>query len=129
VFCVPGLQPPFPADAPYSWSTGDATVPAGGTAYAEVLAAARVYPRSDVGFYTSNFTSPATVASIDPAGPAASSGLVVGDAITAIDGTSVLALSPNGVMTLATNHRPGSTLAVGTPRGTFTIIVGSTAMQ
>jgi S1-C subfamily serine protease len=104
-------------------------VPAGGTGYAEVLAVARVYPRSDVGFYAANFTSPATIITIDPAGPAASSGLVVGDAITSIDGMAVAMLSPNAVMTLATNHRPGSTLAVGTPRGTFTIVVGSAALQ
>ena len=128
VFCVPTLRPPFPQEQPYSWSTGDTTVPAGGTAYTEVLAVARVYPRSDVGFYISNFSSP-TIVTIDPAGPAASSGLVVGDAITAIDGMPVATMSGNGVLTLATNHRPGSTLAVGTPRGTFTIVVGSTALQ
>lgn len=125
VFCMPSLQPPFPADSPFSWATGDATVPAGGTGFAEVLAAPRVYPRSDVGFYTSNFTGSATIISIDPSGPAATSGLVVGDVVLALDGNSVTALSPNAVLTLATNHRPGSTLAVGTARGTFTILVAA----
>lgn len=128
VFCMPSLRPPFPFDSPYSWSTGDATVPAGGTGYAQVLAVSRVYPRSDVGFYTSAFTQPATIVMIDPGGPAMSSGLVVGDAITSIDGAPVVMMSGNAVLTLATNHRPGSTLAVGTPRGTFTIVVGSTAL-
>jgi RNA polymerase sigma-70 factor, ECF subfamily len=129
VFCMPSERPPFPREQPYSWSTGDTTVPAGGTGYTEVLAVARVYPRSDVGFYVSNFSSPSTIVTIDPAGPAASSGLVVGDAITSIDGMPVTTMSPNAVLTLATNHRPGSTLAVGTPRGTFAIVVGSTALQ
>ncbi len=129
VFCMPSFRPPFAYDSPYSWATGDAIVPAGGTGYAEVLAVSRVYPRGDVGFYTPWGTQPATITSIDASGPAASSGLVVGDAITSIDGASVVMMSGNAVMTLATNHRPGSTLAVGTPRGTFAIVVGSTALQ
>jgi hypothetical protein len=123
VFCMPSVRPPFPVDAPYSWSTGDAIVPAGGTGYAEVLAVSRVYPRSNVGFYAANFTQPSTIVSIDPSGPAASSGLVVGDVILSIDGMSVAAMSGSAVMTLATNHRPGSLLAIGTTRGTFTIVV------
>ncbi|HEY3807788.1 MAG TPA: sigma-70 family RNA polymerase sigma factor [Kofleriaceae bacterium] len=129
VVCMPSLRPPFPVDAPYSWSTGDATVPTGGTGYAQVLAVARVYPRSDVGFYAWAFTQPATIESIDPSGPAAASGLVVGDVILSIDGASVAAMAGNAVMTLATNHRPGSVLAVGTARGTFTIVVGSGALN
>lgn len=129
VFCMPALQPPFPPDSPYSWATGDATVPVGGTGYAEVLAAARVYPRSDVGFYTDNFIAPPTIIAIDAAGPAVASGLVVGDVVLAIDGVSVAMMAPSAVMTLATNHRPGSVLAVGTTRGTFTVVVGSTTLN
>jgi Carboxypeptidase regulatory-like domain len=129
VFCMPALQPPFPPDAPYSWATGDATVPVGGTGYAEVLAAARMYPRSDVGFYTDNFIAPPTIIAIDATGPAAASGLVVGDVILTIDGVPVAMMAPSAVMTLATNHRPGSLLAVGTARGTFTVVAGSTTLN
>ncbi|HEY1812230.1 MAG TPA: sigma-70 family RNA polymerase sigma factor [Kofleriaceae bacterium] len=129
VFCMPSLRPPFPVDTPYSWSSGDANVPVGGTGYAQVLAVSRVYPRGDVGFGVSAFSQPAAITSIDPSGPAAASGLVVGDAILAIDGASVAAMAGNAVMTLATNHRPGSVLAVGTARGTFTIVVGSGALN
>ncbi len=75
---VCGADPPtFSAEAPYSWGAGDATVPAGGTATTEVLAAPRIYPRSDVGFYAQNLGSPPSIVSIDPAGPATHSGLVV----------------------------------------------------
>ncbi|MEO8548560.1 MAG: PDZ domain-containing protein [Kofleriaceae bacterium] len=85
-------------------------------------------PLSDIGFYAQNFGSPPTISSIDPAGPAAHSGLVVGDVIIALDGAPVATMAPSAVMTLATNHRPGTMLAVGTPRGTFTIVVAANAL-
>ncbi|MEO6772628.1 MAG: sigma-70 family RNA polymerase sigma factor [Kofleriaceae bacterium] len=123
VFCLQNVE-----DAPYSWASGDATVPAGGTGTTEVLAAPRVYPRSDVGFYAQNFASPPSITWIDPAGPAAHSGLVVGDVIIALDGVRVATMAPSAMMTLATNHRPGSLLLVGTPRGAFTIVVAANAL-
>ncbi|MEP6864352.1 MAG: sigma-70 family RNA polymerase sigma factor [Deltaproteobacteria bacterium] len=128
VFCMQSPEPPFSPDAPYSWASGDAIVPAGGTATTEVLAAPRIYPRSDIGFYAQNFGSPPAIISIDPAGPAAHSGLVVGDVIIALDGAPVATMAPSAVMTLATNHRPGTLLSVGTPRGTFTIVVAANAL-
>jgi RNA polymerase sigma factor (sigma-70 family) len=125
VFCMPSLEPPFPPDAPYSWASADVQVPTNGTGYAEIVAVPRSYPRSEVGFFTANFLEPPQVIRVEPGSPAAASGLAIGDIVTTIDGAAVTGLAPNAVLTLATNHRPGTLLSVGTLRGTFTFVVGA----
>lgn len=128
VFCMPSLEPPFPPDAPYSWASADVQVPTNGTGYAEIVAVPRTYPRSYVGFYAANFLDPPQIVSLDPGSPAAASGLAIGDIITTIDGAPVAGLAPSAIMTLATNHRPGTLLNIGTLRGTFTFVVGAATL-
>ena len=71
------------------------------------------------------------VRAVEPTGPAAQSGLVVGDHPTAIDGMSLTGLLPAGALMLASNHAPGTPFTITVDRGgvptTFRIVAGKPA--
>jgi membrane-associated protease RseP (regulator of RpoE activity) len=82
------------------------------------------------GFGFSRVLLPLTVDRIDPGGPAASSGLAIGDRLVAIDGAALQGMLPEGALFLLGNHRPGTTVTLGIERGgvpqTFKIVIGNT---
>jgi hypothetical protein len=100
----------------YSDAGGDFDVT--GPTHVEVMAVKRTPSPSTVGFHVADWTLPATVTSVDPGCP-----LAVGDQILAMDGVSVANLVPDAVMTVARNHRLGSTIAVTTQRGVVAVPV------
>jgi hypothetical protein len=83
----------------------------------------------NAGFGVTPNALPLTVNQVDPKGPAAASGLLVGDVIVTIDGISLQGVLPIGARTLVMNHHPGSVLMLGIERGgatrTLSIIVGN----
>ena len=58
-----------------------------------------------------------TVTQVDPNGPAAASGVLVGDQLVAIDGISPRGMLPPGAMTAIQNHGPGNLVVLGVVRG------------
>jgi S1-C subfamily serine protease len=60
---------------------------------------------------------PITINQVDPKGPAAASGIVAGDQLVAIDGTSVQGMLPDGAMIAIQNHRAGTVVALGIVHG------------
>jgi hypothetical protein len=107
----------FAADGTYSAAGGDVEVAAGKPGSIELFAVKLIPPASDPGFRITPLTLPLTIGSVDPQGPAKSSGLAPGDKLLAIDGVSIAGLLPVGAMTLARNHRPGTTVTLGVERG------------
>jgi protocatechuate 3,4-dioxygenase beta subunit len=122
VFC-------FGPTMPYSVAGGDFDVTLGSPTRADLAAVKMAPPPCDPGFQITPITLPLVIRSIEPDGPAAKSGLAVGDHVVAIDGASVAGLLPNGAMMLAWNHRPGTTLLVSVERAgatqTFKIVVAN----
>ncbi|HEY1548141.1 MAG TPA: carboxypeptidase regulatory-like domain-containing protein, partial [Kofleriaceae bacterium] len=72
----------------------------------------------NVGFNLSPMQLPLTINRVDPSGPAAANGIVVGDELITIDGISVQGMLPDGAMTALMNHRPGSVASLGILHGT-----------
>lgn len=62
----------------------------------------------DIGVTIQNWTTPLTVASVAPGGPAAARGIVPGDRIVDVDGYSTAHLDTSGLLMLIRNHPPGS---------------------
>jgi hypothetical protein len=122
----------FPlAGGPLSLTGTDVDVPRIGTVAVELIALRRSEePRGDLGFIVARTRLPITVAGVQPGGPAASSGLKVGDHIVTIDGTSVQGILPATAMILLGNHRPGTTTIIGVERAgllqVITIVTGGT---
>ena len=58
---------------------------------------------------------------VQPGGPAATAGFQDGDVVTAVDGTSVLELSPEGVVILIRNRAPGTKVKLAAMRAGKTI--------
>ncbi|HTL38961.1 MAG TPA: sigma-70 family RNA polymerase sigma factor [Kofleriaceae bacterium] len=106
----------FSADGSFSVAGIDIKVAAAGVTKATLAAVRAVPPPSDVGFRIRPMMLPLTIAAVEPTSPAATAGLKVGDVLLTIDGTSVAGLIPSGAMTLAWNHRPGTTIALGVER-------------
>lgn len=107
----------FSVDGSFSVAGLDVTVAATGMTKAQLVAVRSVPPRSDPGFAIRPLTLPLVIAQVDPTGPAAAAGLKVGDIVITVDGASVKGLIPSGAMTLAWNHRPGTTVTLGVERG------------
>jgi RNA polymerase sigma factor (sigma-70 family) len=84
----------------------------------------------DPGFGIERVLLPLTVDRIDPGGPAASSGLAIGDHLVAIGGATLQGMLPMGAMFLLGNQRPGTTVTIGIERGgavqTIKIVIGRT---
>ena len=106
----------FSPDNAFSAAGGDVEVTGSGPATVDLFAVKPQPPPSDPGFRITPVTLPLTIAQVDPQGPAKSSGLQAGDKVVSIDGTPVAGLLPAGAMTLAWNHRPGTTLVLGVER-------------
>jgi len=101
--------------ASYSDAGGDFDV--SGPTHVDVTAVKHL-SQAGVGFRVGDWTVPATVISVDPGSP-----LATGDQILAIDGVSVANFVPDEVMTIAQNHRSGSTLVITTQRGNVPIAI------
>jgi protocatechuate 3,4-dioxygenase beta subunit len=118
----------FPYPAPFSLGSTYVDLTATAAAQVTVPVVRVVSPPGDPGFDVAPAAVPVTVRAIEPNGAATSDGLAVGDQITTVDGASIAALHPSGVMALARNHRPGTVLTLGVTRGgqsrTVTIKVG-----
>jgi len=102
--------------ASYSEAGGDFDVT--GPTHVEVTAVKHPSQPGAVGFHVGDWTVPATVVSVDAGSP-----LALGDQILAIDGVSVANFVPDEVMTIAQNHRSGSTLVITTQRGNVPIAI------
>lgn len=74
---------------------------------------------SNPGFTMYNEQLPPTVADLDPHGPAALAGLLVGDRIAAIDGMSVEPFGVGGLATLLGRHPAGSVATLAIMRGSL----------
>jgi len=82
------------------------------------------------GFAIAKSRLPLTINQIDPGGPAASTGLAIGDQVLAIDGTPTQSMLPMAAMVLLGNRRPGTTVTIDIARNgtlrTIQIVVGAT---
>jgi RNA polymerase sigma factor (sigma-70 family) len=107
----------FSADGSFSVAGIDIKVAPSGVTKASLAAVRVTPPPSDVGFKIRPMALPLTIAAVEPASPAAAAGLKVGDVLLTIDGASVAGLIPSGAMTLAWNHKPGTTIVLGVERG------------
>jgi hypothetical protein len=104
-------------DGEWSAAGGDVEVASGSPASIEVFAVRIAKPPSDPGYTITPMTLPLTIAAVDPQGPAKPAGLRPGDRVVTIDGSPVTGLLPSPAITLARNHRPGTTLTLGIERG------------
>ncbi|MEO8701498.1 MAG: sigma-70 family RNA polymerase sigma factor [Kofleriaceae bacterium] len=103
--------------AGYAQAAIDVDVTAGAMARVALVSIKLVMPPSDPGFDVLAGQSPPIVVTLDPKGPAAAAGLAVGDRLVSVDGQSVAELSTQGVMAVAHNHRPGTTITLVVDRG------------
>jgi C-terminal processing protease CtpA/Prc len=72
---------------------------------------------SEPGLRPQAMTLPITVLRVDPSGPAAATGIKVGDHLVSIDGGSLDGVLPIGAWFLMINHAPGTTMTLGIERG------------
>jgi membrane-associated protease RseP (regulator of RpoE activity) len=114
VFCfIPG-----PGPAIVSAAGTDVEVSSGAVASVALVAVrAKDGTTGKPGFGLAPGQLPMTVTQVDPNGPAASSGLLVGDQLVAIDGASLQGMLPPGAMTAIQNHGPGNLVVLGVVRG------------
>ena len=121
-----------PNPGPLSIAGTDIDVTAAAIPAVELVAVRNTAGRSagNPGFQFARGVLPLTVDQIAPGGPAAASGLAVGDHVVSIDGATLAGMLPMGGMYLLGNYRPGTTVTVGIERGgaaqTIKIVVGST---
>jgi len=106
----------FSPDGTFSPAGGDTDVTATAPGKIALQAVRAMPPPSDPGYRIKPLTLPLVIASVDSPGPAKTAGLLPGDRLVSIDGTSVGGLLPAGAMMLAWNHRPGTTLVLGIER-------------
>ena len=113
IFCFP------PHGGPQSPAGADVEVTAATPAKVNVFSVRAAFGDSpgDAGFTITPLTLPLIVNHVEPKGPAATSGLRVGDQLVAIDGASLDGVLPAGATTLIANHRRGTTLTLGIARG------------
>jgi len=125
VYCFPLIGRPL------SITGTDVDVTRSGTVTVDLVVARDAGARhSNSGFMLWRTRLPITVSWIEPGGPAASSGLAIGDRVVAIDGASVQGMLPATATVVLGNYRPGTTVAVGIERGgmlqTIKIVMGDT---
>jgi hypothetical protein len=68
---------------------------------------------SEPGLRVQGMTLPITVLRVDPAGPAAATGIHAGDHLVSIDGGGLDGVLPVGAGFLMINHAPGTTMTLG----------------
>lgn len=108
---------------PFSAAGGDVDVTASGAHDVEVIAVRATADPSDAGFALRPWRLPATVFAIRPDGPAAGSGLAVGDQLAAIDNVPVSGLVPDAVQRLLANHPAGTPVRLTVERSGASVIV------
>jgi hypothetical protein len=117
---VPSLQ--------LSEASADLELPAGGRAAVQLLSAeVGDYPAS-IGIDVDHRMTTPRITAVQPDGPAAKAGVLVGDVITAIDGTSVLGLNGLGALNAIANRTPGSDVSVTVQRGASRMSFSMTTM-
>jgi C-terminal processing protease CtpA/Prc len=101
---------------PFTYSPGgiDVTLPSRDAI--EVPVVRVVPPGSIAGFRLTPMKLPLTVQAIDAGGPAATSGLQIGDLLRSIDGESVDGLIPMSAMVRMFNHPEGKPLKLTVER-------------
>ena len=100
----------FPAGIPFSVAGADLEVASSGTLPFELVAVRRSSTPSIPGFMLRPLMLPVVVWSIDPDGPAATSGLAVGDIVVGVNDVPVMGLLPDGASALMMNHPAGTPL-------------------
>ncbi len=108
------------------WATGVERAIDHASDVGDIMLAKRRFPRGerfgDLG--VSVVGEPLHVDSIDPVGPAATSGLVVGDIVSSIDGVNVVGATPGAASSLL-YVSPGTAVQLGLARGATVTIVAA----
>ncbi len=108
---------------PFTFSPGGVDVTLPSRDAIEVPIVRVMPPGSFAGFRLTPMKLPLTVQAIDPGGPAASSGLQVGDQLRSIDGAPVDGLIPMSAMVTMFNHPEGKPLKLTVERAGATISI------